>query len=57
VRHVITVHGPKHQVDMTLLVRVRFGADGKAESISVEPADLGLFDHILNIAFKNSAAS
>jgi ketosteroid isomerase-like protein len=57
VRHVITVHGPKHQVDMTLLVRVRFGADGKAESISVEPADLGLFDHVLNVALKDSAAS
>lgn len=57
VRHVITVHGPKHQVDMTLLVRVRFGADGKAESISVEPGDLGLFDHVLNVALKDSAAS
>jgi ketosteroid isomerase-like protein len=57
VRHVITVHGPKHRVDMTLLVRVRFGADGKAESISVEPADLGLFDHVLNVALKDSAAS
>jgi len=56
-RHVITVHGPQHQVDMTLLVRVRFGADGKAESISVEPADLGLFDHVLNVALKDSAAS
>jgi ketosteroid isomerase-like protein len=57
VRHDIRVHGPKHQVDMTLLVRVRFGAEGKAESMSVEPADLGLFDHVLNVAPKDSAAS
>ena len=38
-------------------MRIRFGADGKAESISVEPADLGLFDHVLNVALKDSAAS
>jgi len=57
VRHDIMVHGPKHQVGMTLLIRVRFGADGKSESISVEPSDLGLFDHVLNVALKDSAVS
>jgi hypothetical protein len=57
VRHDIMVHGPKHEAAMTLLVRVRFGPDGKAKSISVEPEDLGLFDHVLNIALKDAAAS
>ena len=57
VRHDIMVHGPKHQVGMTLLVRFRFGADGKAESISVEPSDQGLFDHVLNVALRDSAVS
>jgi ketosteroid isomerase-like protein len=57
VRHDIMVHGPKHQVGMTLMIRFRFGADGKSESISVEPSDLGLFDHVLNLALKDSAAS
>jgi ketosteroid isomerase-like protein len=57
VRHDIGVHGPKHEVEMTLLVRVRFDADGKALSISVEPDDLGLFDHVLNSALQDSAAS
>lgn len=57
VRHDIMVHGPQHQVAMTLLVRFRFDEDGKSESISVEPTDLGLFDHILNVALKDSAAS
>ena len=57
VRHDIMVHGPKHQVGMTLLIRVRFGAEGKSESISVEPSDLGLFDHVLNVALKDSAVS
>lgn len=41
VRHDIMVHGPKHQVPITLLIRFRFGADGKSESISVEPAISG----------------
>jgi hypothetical protein len=57
VRHDIMVHGPKHQVAMTLLIRIRFGADGRSESISVEPSDIGLFDHVLNVALKGSAAS
>lgn len=57
VRHDIVVHGPKHQVGITLLIRFRFGADGKSESISVEPSDLGLFDHVLNVALKDSEAS
>ena len=57
VRHDIMVHGPKHQVAMMLLIRFRFGADGKSESISVEPSDLGLFDHVLNVALRDSAAS
>ena len=57
VRHDIMVHGPKHRVEMTLLVRVRFDSDGKAQSISVEPEDLGLFDHVLNVALNDSAAS
>ena len=41
VRHDIMVHGPKHQVAMTLLVRFRFDEEGKSESISIEPTDLG----------------
>jgi ketosteroid isomerase-like protein len=57
VRHDIVVHGPKHEVEMMLLVRVRFDSDGKAQSISVEPEDLGLFDHVLNIALRGSTAS
>ena len=57
VRHDIMVHGPKHEVPMTLLIRLRFDGDGKSESISVEPTDLGLFDHVLNVALKDSAAS
>lgn len=57
VRHDIMVHGPQHQVQMTLLVRARFDPDGKARSISVEPDDLGLFDHVLNVALRDHEAS
>jgi hypothetical protein len=38
-------------------VKVRYDAEGKAESISLEPDDLGLFDHVLNTALRNSQAS
>jgi ketosteroid isomerase-like protein len=48
VRHDITVRGPRHEVGMTLRVRIRYDADEKAEAISLEPDDLALFDHVLN---------
>jgi len=57
VRHDIKVHGPKHDVEMTLRVRARFDEQGKFESLTVEPDDLGLFDHVLNTALRNSEAS
>lgn len=57
VRHDIMVHGPEHVVEMTLRVRVRYDEEGKAEAISLEPDDLGLFDHVVNTALRNSQAS
>lgn len=57
VRHDIMVHGPEHIVEMTLRVRVRYDPEGKAVGIYLEPDDLGLFDHVLNTALRNSQAS
>ena len=57
VRHDIIVHGPNHDVEMTLRVRARFDEQGKIESLTVEPDDLGLFDHVLNAAIRDSEAS
>jgi ketosteroid isomerase-like protein len=57
VRHDIMVHGPEHVVEMTLRVRVRYDREGKAESIDLEPEDLGLFDHVLNTGLRKSQAS
>ena len=57
VRHDITVHGPNHEVEMTLRVRARFDEQGKVESITVEPDDLGLFDHVLNAVLRDAEAS
>jgi ketosteroid isomerase-like protein len=57
VRHDITVHGPKHAAEMRLRVKIRYDSEGKAESIDLEPDDLGLFDHVLNTALRNSQAS
>jgi hypothetical protein len=57
VRHDIKVHGPNHEVEMTLRVRARFDEQSKMESITVEPDDLGLFDHVLNAVLRESEAS
>jgi hypothetical protein len=44
-------------VEMTLRVRLRYDREGKAESIDLEPEDLGLFDHVLNTTLRDSHAS
>ena len=46
-----------HEVAMALRVSVRYDPTGKMEAITVEPDDLALFDHVLNIALRNSEAS
>jgi ketosteroid isomerase-like protein len=51
------VSGPRHQVEMTLRVTVRFHyADGRVESFYVEPEDQKLFDHVVDSTMKTSAA-
>ena len=42
VRHDIVVHGPMHEVEMSLRVSVRYDPAGKMEAITVEPDDLTL---------------
>src|SRR5918992_3744719 len=41
VRHDIGLHGPKHEVEMTLLVRVRFDADGRPRRSPLNPRTSG----------------
>ena len=57
VRHDIMVHGPTHEVEMTLRVKVRFDEEDRAKTISVGPDDLGLFDHVLNTRMRNQASA
>ena len=47
VRHDILVHGPLHEVEMPLRITVTFDRDGRADAITVEPEDQGLFDHVV----------
>lgn len=56
VRHDSTVSGPEHEAAMTLLVRIRYDGAGMARSISMEPEDLALFDHVLNTRLGNQSA-
>jgi hypothetical protein len=48
--HEIGVHGPFHDLKMTFSVGISFDSDERVSTISIEPADLGLFDHVLKTA-------
>lgn len=55
--HEIVLHGPAHDVDMTFSVAVGYDSDERVRTISVEPADLALFDHVLKTALVASNSS
>jgi ketosteroid isomerase-like protein len=44
----MVVAGPRHQVEITLKVLVRFADDGRVASFHVQPLDQGLFDHVID---------
>jgi ketosteroid isomerase-like protein len=48
VRHAITVSGPRHDVEMNLAVRIGYDEQGRFATLNVEPADLDLFDYVVN---------
>ena len=50
VEHDIRLHGPLHDLEMTFAVTIGFDADERIASVGVEPADRGLFDHVLQTA-------
>lgn len=52
VRHAISVSGPRHEVEMNLGVRIGYDEKGKFATIDVEPADLDLFDYVVNSRLK-----
>src|SRR4029450_8120982 len=52
VRHAINVSGPRHDVEMNLCVRIGFDEQGKFATTDVEPADIGLFDYVVNSRLK-----
>lgn len=47
-RQVMAVYGPKHDVEMTLVVTVTYDGEGKIASFLVHPEDQGLFDHVVD---------
>jgi ketosteroid isomerase-like protein len=50
VDHDIRLHGPLHDLEMSFSVAIGFDADERIVSVDVEPADRGLFDHVLQTA-------
>jgi ketosteroid isomerase-like protein len=51
VRHETQLMGPQHQVEMTVLIKLRFDDQGRIASSVLEPEDVGLFDHVVNSAW------
>jgi CheY-specific phosphatase CheX len=47
-RQVMVVSGPKHDVEMTLVVTFAYDDAGLVESILVEPEDQALFDYVVD---------
>lgn len=50
VEHDIRLHGPLHDLEMRFSVAIGYDADERIASVDVEPADRGLFDHVLQTA-------
>jgi len=55
VRHAINVSGPRHDVEMNLSVRIGYDEQGKFATIDVEPADIDLFDYVVNSRLNETA--
>ncbi|HET7928271.1 MAG TPA: hypothetical protein VFM40_01845 [Actinomycetota bacterium] len=55
VRHAVSVSGPRHDVEMTLSVRIRYDEQGKFAAIDVEPSDIDLFDYVVNSRLDGTA--
>ena len=49
--HQISVVGPNHLVEMTLVLTLTFDREERISTIQVEPSDPGLFTHVIAAAF------
>jgi ketosteroid isomerase-like protein len=57
VQHDIRLHGPLHDLEMRFAVAIGYDDDERIVSVDVEPADGGLFDHVLQTALVAFEAS
>lgn len=57
VEHDIRLHGPLHDVEMRFSVAMEYDEDERIASVTVEPEDRGLFDHIVQTALLSFDAS
>jgi hypothetical protein len=51
----VTVHGPKHIVEMLVKVTVEFDETGRVAAVYVQPSDVGLLDHVIGVALLDNA--
>jgi hypothetical protein len=53
----VSVLGPSHAVEMSLVIAVAFDEQGRVAEILVRPDDQMLFDRVLNAALGDFVAS
>jgi hypothetical protein len=51
----LTVHGPKHAVEMDVRVAMHFDDEGRLTDVFLQPSDQGLFDHVVGAALLDTA--
>jgi ketosteroid isomerase-like protein len=56
-RQIMIVSGPRHDVEMTIAIIVRYDDDGLIESLDIEPEDQGLFDYVVSTSATSQTAS
>lgn len=49
--HDVSVTGPNHVVEMTLILTFTFDREERISALHVEPSDPGLFTHVITAAF------
>jgi hypothetical protein len=51
----ILIHGSRHLVEMLVKTTVAFDESDRIAAVHVQPADIGLFDHVIGAALLGSA--
>jgi hypothetical protein len=55
VSQAVTVHGPRHIVEMLVKITIEFDDADRVAAVYVQPSDIALFDHVIGAALLDRA--